>query len=65
MSLKSCQGALDMKGLPWHPNLPWVFAPQAHADISSVERRETRHAHQTTVAAALTNKLLHLSPPKS
>jgi hypothetical protein len=54
-----------MKGLPWHPNLPWVFAPQAHTYISSVERRETHHAHQTTMAAALTDKLLHLSSPKS
>jgi hypothetical protein len=50
--------------LPWHPNLPWVFAPQVHTDISSVERRETRHAHDT-VAAALTDKLLDLSSPKS
>jgi hypothetical protein len=54
-----------MKGLPWHPNLPWVFAAQAHTYISSVERRETHHAHQTTMAAALTDKLLHLSSPKS
>jgi hypothetical protein len=45
--------------------LPWVFTPQARVDISSVERRETRYAHQTIMAAALTDKLLHLSSPKS
>jgi hypothetical protein len=54
-----------MKDLPWHPNLPWVFAPQAHAGISLVERHGTRHAHQTTVVAALTDKLLNISSPKS
>jgi hypothetical protein len=54
-----------MKVLPWHPNLTWVFALQAHTDISSVERHGTRHAHQTIMAAALTDKLLHLSSPKS
>jgi hypothetical protein len=54
-----------MKDLPWHPNLSWVFVLRAHADISSVERHGTRHAHQPIVAAALTNKLLHLSSPKS
>jgi hypothetical protein len=62
---KILTGALDMKDLPWHPNLPWVFAHQAQADISSVERHGTRLAHQTTMAAALTDKLLHLSSPKS
>jgi hypothetical protein len=36
-----------MKDLPWHPNLPWVFALRAHADISSVERHGTHYAHQT------------------
>jgi hypothetical protein len=54
-----------MKDFPWHPNLPWVFGPQAHTDISLVERRGTRHADQTTMVAALTDKLLHLSSPKS
>jgi hypothetical protein len=54
-----------MKDLPWHPNLSWVFVLRAHADISSVERHGTRHAHQPIVAAALTDKLLHLSSPKS
>jgi hypothetical protein len=54
-----------MKDLPWHPNLPWIFAPQAHANISSVERHGTRHAYQTVGAATLTDKLLHLNSPKS
>jgi hypothetical protein len=54
-----------MIGLPWHPDLPWVFVLRVHVDITSVERHGTRHAHQTIVAAALTDKLLHLSSPKS
>jgi hypothetical protein len=54
-----------MKDLPWHPNLPWVFVLEALVNISSVERHGTHHAHQTTVVAALTDKLLHPSSPKS
>jgi hypothetical protein len=54
-----------MKDLPWHSNLPWVFALRVHVDISSVERYGTRHAHQTIMAVVLTDKLLQLSSPKS
>jgi hypothetical protein len=46
-------------------NLDGYFALQAHAYISSIERHGTQHAHQTTVAATLIAKLLHLSSPKS
>jgi hypothetical protein len=54
-----------MKDLPWHPNLPWVFVLHALISISSDERHGIHHAHQTTVAVALTDKLLHLSSPNS
>jgi hypothetical protein len=54
-----------MRDLPWHPNLPWEFILPAHAGISSVERRGTRDAHQTTMAVTLIAKLLHLSSPES
>jgi hypothetical protein len=54
-----------MKDLSWHPNFLWVFTPQAHTDFSLVERCRTCHAHQTTVATALTDKLLRLSSQNS
>jgi hypothetical protein len=62
--LASCN-SLGKKGSPWHPTLSWVFALRAHANTYSVERRGIRHAHQTTVTAALIDKLLHLTSPKS
>jgi hypothetical protein len=54
-----------MKDLPWNPNLSWVFVLQALKSISSVEGLGIRHAHQTTVVVALTDKLHHFSSPKS
>jgi hypothetical protein len=44
-------GTLDKKDILQRPSLPWVFALQAHIDISSVERHGTHHAHPTTAAA--------------
>jgi hypothetical protein len=47
------------------PNLLWLFALQAHTNISSIEIHGIHHAHQTTTVTTPIGKPLHLSAPKS
>jgi hypothetical protein len=54
-----------MRDLHEHSILPLVLAPQAHTDISLVERHGTHCAHRIVAVATPVDKLLCLSFPKS